>query len=91
MLDNARKPNKCYYSSIHQISLTTRKTIEIAFTNRFLPIIELSVGKRYIQQNSLKPSFTIFLAFVDRYFSLSELFVVRDPGVIEVKYHIFLH
>ena len=56
------------------------KSIEIAFTNRFLPIIELSVGKRYIQQNSLKPSFTIFLAFVDRYFSLSESFVVR-PGV----------
>ena len=57
------------------------KISEVAVVNPFLSKFGKLFVNPYIQQNSINPSLTLFLAFVDRFFSLFELFVVHDPSV----------
>ena len=55
--------------------------IEYAFVNRFWSKIEKSSVNPYMLQISKIISFTMKLDLVDRDFSLSEFFVVRDLSV----------
>ena len=57
------------------------KIIEFAFVQRFWSKIEKSSVNPYMLQISKIISFTMKLDLVDRDFSLSEFFVVRDLSV----------
>ena len=58
------------------------KNSELAVVKHFLSKFGKLFVNPYIQQNSINPSLTLFLPVVNPFFSLSKLFVVRDPGVV---------
>ena len=57
------------------------KIIESAFVLRFWPNIEFPFANYIVVKLSNICSFTVFWSIDNRFFSLSEFFVVRDLGV----------
>ena len=59
------------------------KITELAFVQRFWSNIEKPHVNRDMLKLSKFTSFTVFLDLVNRYFSFSEFFVVREPSVLK--------
>ena len=58
------------------------KISEIAFVKPFWSKFVKPFVNPEMQQNSIYPSLTLFLAFVNRYISLCKKFVFRDSSVV---------
>ena len=66
------------------------KNIEHAVGNHYLSKFGKLVVNQTFKQISINPSLTIFLPFVNRYFSLSGSVVIRDIGVILNKAYTYI-
>ena len=62
-------------------SATVTKLSKVDLVDHFRSQFDNSFVNPGFGQNSINPLLTLFWAFVNRYFSLSKFFVVRDPSV----------